>query len=391
MRKNPYYRVKYLAGVPYLLTFGQGNADFKHDMRLNETSVFLWEQLDKVADIEELITVCAEHFQCREEDYSAVEEGVRQFVNTLYQHGIILPPKETAWGMNCCKILKIAGLFLKLYGPECAFAKELLDFETEEEFSADSPVQEICLQMKPPVYTENGALLLRNQSLIVVESEDQYVLLFPELKQIREAHVAKDGKRVIIYCVPELSEETTVEVSYVIRIAFLYVAQLKNMLAVHSASVLYRDKAWLFSAPSGMGKTTHTRIWQDVYETPVINGDINLITVENGIAIVHGIPWCGTSGIYTKKSYPLGGVVFLMQGADNKISSLSGDQKQLRLLHRSISPCWKEEMQEKNYKMVEALADKTLICQLTCNQDKEAAVYSKRAIDAYLDNNLQLC
>ena len=386
MKRNPYYRLKYIAGIPYLLAYGQGNADFKHDIRLNETSVFLWEQLENAADTEEMIALCAEHFQCPEEDYPGMEAAVRQFVNNLYQQGIILPEKDNALGMSCYKSLKIAGLFLKLYGPEWTFAKELLDFETEEAFSADASIQEICVQTTPPVYTENGTLILRNQSLVVVDNETNYILLFPDLKQIREAHIGKDGKRVIIYCIPDIAEETATEVSYAIRIAFLYFAQLKNMMAVHSASVLYRDIAWLFSAPSGTGKTTHTQLWREVYETPVINGDINLIAIENDIAVVHGIPWCGTSGVYSKQSYPLGGIILLAQSADNKIVNLSEEQKQLRLLHRSISPRWKEEMQERNCNMVEMLSDKILICHLACNREKEAAAYSKQAIDAYLDN-----
>lgn len=391
MKKNPYYRLKYIAGIPYLLTFGQGNADFKHDMRLNETSAFLWEQLENVADTKGLAALCAERFPCSEEEYPMMEASVARFVNTLYRQGVILPEEGNALGMNCYKSLKIAGLFLKLYGPEQAFAKELLDFETEEEISADAPVQEICVQTKLPAYTENGALILRNQSLVVMENEAKYVLLFPDLKQIREAHVAKNGTRVIIYCMSDIAEETATEVSYAIRIAFLYFAQLKNMMAVHSASVLYRDKIWLFSAPSGTGKTTHTQLWREVYETPIINGDINLVAIENDIAVVHGIPWCGTSGVYSKESYPLGGIVLLSQGTENEIVTLSEEQKLLQVLHRSISPGWKEELQEKNYRVVEALSEKIMICHLSCTRDKEAAAYSKTAIDAFLENNLQFC
>ena len=93
MKKNPYYRLKYIAGIPYLLAFGQGNADFKHDMRLNETSAFLWEQLERVSDAEELIALCADHFQCPKEDYPVMEASIRQFVNSLYYQEIILPQK----------------------------------------------------------------------------------------------------------------------------------------------------------------------------------------------------------------------------------------------------------------------------------------------------------
>ncbi len=387
MRKNPYYRLKYIAGVPYLLTFGQGNADFKHDLRLNETSVFLWEQLEKVSDIEELMELSRAYFQCSQEQYQQMEASVREFVSTLYRKGILLPKENVVKNTLPYKVLEIAGLFFRLYGPAKAFAEELLAFETSKEFPDDSPVQEICVQMGFPQQTENGTLILRKESLSIVEGIDTYRLFFPASNQILETHISKDGKNATIYCVPELTSEGVNEISYAMRICFLYYAQLHGMLAIHSSSILYKEKIWLFSAPSGTGKSTHAQLWQDIVHTPIVNGDLNLITIKDNIPSVHGIPWCGTSGIYDVHTHPLGGVIFLKQGLENQVSSLSEDQKQLYLLHRSISPAWIEVMQERNISMIESLYDKILICRLTCNKEEEAVHCIKKAIDAYLVNS----
>ena len=51
---------------------------------------------------------------------------------------------------------------------------------------------------------------------------------------------------------PDISEE----IFFAIRTIFLYNASFKGMYAIHSASVLYKDKAWLFSGHSGAGKST---------------------------------------------------------------------------------------------------------------------------------------
>ena len=62
---------------------------------------------------------------------------------------------------------------------------------------------------------------------------------------------------------------------------FLFAAQKHGKFAIHSASILYKEKAWLFSGHSGMGKSTHTQMWHDLLQTPYLNGDLNLLAMEN--------------------------------------------------------------------------------------------------------------
>ncbi len=391
MKKNPYYRLKYIAGVPYLLTFGQGNADFKHDLCLNDTSVFLWGQLESAADAEELIAICADYFQCSQEQDSSMEISVKDFVRTLYSKGILLPEKDIANGVSAYKTFEIAGLFIRIYGPATIFSKELLSFESFKDFPDNSPHLQIYVQAFRPSHTKNGTLLLRNESLSIAENAEEYLLFFPAFKNIFEAHINKNGRTATIFCTPEMTQMTTEEISYVIRILFLYFAQWHHMLAIHSSSILYREKIWLFSAPSGTGKSTHSQLWHDLLGTPIVNGDLNLIAPENHSPVVHGIPWCGTSGIYDCQSYPLGGVIFLKQGPENHVSDLSDDLKQLYLLHRCISPTWTEAMQERTMNMIESFYDKILTCHFTCNTNQDAVFCIKQTIDTYLDNNLQSC
>ena len=313
MKRNPYYRIEYIAGLPYLLAFGQANADFKHDVRLNETSVFLWEHLELVSSAKELASLCARHFHCPAEQYEVLEATTISFVNSLRQMDILLPEESVAKNNPLYKSLEIAGLFLKLHGPSGAFAQELIAFETQKEFPDDAPIQNVDIRTAPPTHTENGTLLLRNKELFVIKSKNKYILFFPASEYISEVRISTTGRDVSIFCTPIFTEDAVNEISYAIRIAFLFFAQQHNMLAIHSASILYRDKVWLFSAPSGTGKSTHAAFWKDLFGTPIVNGDLNLIGLQDGMPVVHGIPWCGTSEIFDTHSYPLGGIVFLNQ------------------------------------------------------------------------------
>lgn len=385
MKRNPYYRLEYIAGLPYLLAFGQANADFKHDVRLNETSIFLWEHMEQVSSAKELASLCAEYFHCPSEQSDVLEATTLSFVNSLRQMNILLPEESDAPNIPFYKSLEIAGLFLKLHGPSDAFASELMDFETHKEFPDDAPIQNIIIKTAPPAHTENGTLLLRNKELFIMKSEDKYILFFPASQYISEVRISTTGRNVSIFCTPIFTEDAVNEISYAIRIAFLFFAQQYNMLAIHSASILYRDRVWLFSAPSGTGKSTHASYWKDLFDTPIVNGDLNLIGMQDGLPAVHGIPWCGTSQIFDTHSYPLGGIIFLNQGSKNRSGALSPERKQLLMLHRSISPSWDSAMQQKNLDFIRTVSDQIFICHLFCTKTEDAATYLRNAIDTYLD------
>ena len=106
--------------------------------------------------------------------------------------------------------------------------------------------------------------------------------------------------------------------------------------------------------------------------------------MENGRPIVYGIPWCGTSGIYDVKTYPLGGIILLKQSGSNHIADLSVKEKQLAILQRFISPVWTDEQLDYNLTIAASLAECSFICRLHCNVSSEAIEIIKAKIDEYL-------
>lgn len=98
------------------------------------------------------------------------------------------------------------------------------------------------------------------------------------------------------------------------------------------------------SGPSGAGKSTHTALWNRLFETPLLNGDLNLIGIADGAPFVYGLPWCGTSGIYTPKTCPLGGITLLKRAASDSDNPMTEDEQQLSVMHRLISPSWTKDM-----------------------------------------------
>jgi hypothetical protein len=283
------------------------------------------------------------------------------------------------------KYLNIGGLIMKLSGDSAMFSSEFDAFEicnkNEMSQNLSSPDLEIRVHNTFLSNYEYGRLLLRSTELEIFEREEDYLFLFPRAVHIDSAFLKKDGTCADFFCHPVSDENFVTDLFHAIRFIYLYTAQKHEIFALHSASILYREKIWLFSGPSGTGKSTHTNLWKEIFHTPVINGDLNLIALTGHGAVTHGLPWCGTSQISDTHSYPLGGIILLKQAAEDYIVELSEDEKALMTMQRLISPCWNPAQLQANLDFTQKLSKQVLICRLCCTKNRSAAEVMKEYID----------
>ncbi len=93
----------------------------------------------------------------------------------------------------------------------------------------------------------------------------------------------------------------------------------------HSVAFLWRGRAWLLTAPSGTGKSTQFLNWRRQFpgEIIMICGDMPVLERREDSSVwVHPTCWTGKENIGSFRSAPLGGVVLLRQGKENRIETL---------------------------------------------------------------------
>lgn len=107
---------------------------------------------------------------------------------------------------------------------------------------------------------------------------------------------------------------------------------------LHSSAIEYGGKAYLFSGPSGMGKSTHTRLWQQLFgeAAQVFNDDKPALRCIDGKWFAYGTPWCGKDGINQNKKVPLGGICFLRRGEENSIRRLDSKEAATNILSQTM-------------------------------------------------------
>ena len=407
MKQNPNYILCQISNVPYLLPVGQAIADHKRGLKTNATGVFLWNLLKKEHTLDEILMECASYYEIPREQLPEFRQDITHFIQQLCAYDILIDSEKLT--DNTCVysqlqasrdtalklkehpslfaeprkyLLSIGGLTLSLLCPPEAFPSEFTSFLIKEYSSGSYSIhQEIILHSGCPTRHTEGTVLLQNKDLIILEEKTQYLLFFPSAKNHLEIHINKAGSIAHCYCLPPYHHDFHYDFFHAVRLVYLYLAQQHNMVALHSASILYQDKLWLFSGQSGTGKSTHTNLWNRLYHTPIINGDLNLLSTVNDIPVVHGIPWCGTSGICSTKTYTLGGIILLKQAEENHIEFLSPDQKIVSVSQRLISPAWNKEMWNKTLEYISSLEEHILICKLHCTKEKEAVDTIKEEID----------
>ena len=148
----------------------------------------------------------------------------------------------------------------------------------------------------------------------------------------------------------------------------------------HCSAVAVEGKGYLFAAPSGTGKSTHTRLWRELLgeRAVMINDDKPLIRVaEDGAARVYGTPWDGKHHLSTNISAPVRGICLLERGAENRILRISREEARAGLLRQ----CYRPENPESLRRTLELLEKmQTDFFRLWCRPEKAAAELAWRCM-----------
>ncbi len=94
-------------------------------------------------------------------------------------------------------------------------------------------------------------------------------------------------------------------------------------MMLHASAVAVDGRAYLFSANSGVGKSTHTAYWKQIFKNAVIiNDDKPAIRYLNGALYVYGTPFSGKHDISVNDKFLMGGICFLERGSQNEIAEI---------------------------------------------------------------------
>ena len=108
---------------------------------------------------------------------------------------------------------------------------------------------------------------------------------------------------------------------------------------MHGAVIAVDNKAYMFTAPSGTGKTTHIMKWLNKgLGAYVVNGDKPLIKITKSSVIACGTPWRGNENLGVNTMVPLSSIVLMERSEENYIEEISFGQAIPSLLQQIYIP-----------------------------------------------------
>ena len=150
----------------------------------------------------------------------------------------------------------------------------------------------------------------------------------------------------------------------------------RDTLLLHGSTVAVDGQAYLFTAPCGTGKSTHTRLWREQFgdRAVMVNDDKVFLQLRQDSVWAYGSPWTGKHGIGTNISVPLKGICFLQRGTENQIQKAIPEKWLPELIRQSFLP-------EQRYSdLVLQLAQMIPLWEMSYTKDPQAATVAFEAM-----------
>ena len=143
----------------------------------------------------------------------------------------------------------------------------------------------------------------------------------------------------------------------------------------HGSVIAVDGKGYLFTAKSGTGKSTHTKLWREVFgeRAVMVNDDKPLLGISDNQVIAYGTPYNGKHHIGNNISVPLKGICILQRNKENIIKKVNKMAVYSMLIQQIYRPSDRDRL-KRTLELVDKMSENIDIYVLGCNMDREAAI-----------------
>ena len=158
----------------------------------------------------------------------------------------------------------------------------------------------------------------------------------------------------------------------------------QDTVMLHGSTVAVDGCAYLFTAPCGSGKSTHTRLWREFFgeRAIMVNDDKPFLKITPSGVYAYGSPWSGKHGLASNVCVPLKGICLLHRGRENFIQPIES-AKIIDMLYKQVHTSTTVSLRQKALSLVDALVEMVPLWDMYCNKELDAAkvAYSAMSCD----------
>lgn len=215
---------------------------------------------------------------------------------------------------------------------------------------------------------------------LIVEFEPQFEMLKTRASKYETTDETKVNLKMMLNKEKLRKEEGSLEVSeYIAFGSSFYEALVKfNGCLLHASAVVVDDEAYLFSAPCGTGKSTHTSLWMKYLADKkpyILNDDKPAIRVIKDEVFAYGTPFSGKYDMSENKKVKVKAICFLEQAKTNSIRKLDSKEAIDLFMGQTINSLQKEDT-ILFLQTLDNILKKVPVFKLCCDMSKEAVELS---------------
>ena len=143
---------------------------------------------------------------------------------------------------------------------------------------------------------------------------------------------------------------------------------------MHGSAVEFDRRAYLFTAKSGVGKTTHTMLWKQEFgdAVSIINGDKPILRRVGEDFNVYGTPWSGKEHYNTNMSAPLSAICVIERGERNECVELS-EREAVKAVMGQVMMHSDKTLALRQLRLIDMLIKQVPVYKMYCLPNAEAA------------------
>ena len=155
-------------------------------------------------------------------------------------------------------------------------------------------------------------------------------------------------------------------------VGFYSYMSLKDTILMHASAVEYEGQGIVFTAASGVGKTTQAELWAKYKNVKILNGDKVFLKQEEDGIYAWGSPWKGSSPYACNENAKLRAIVVLEQAEENSIQKLNVLESMQYFVPHIFFPCWDEVCEHAVLTFLDKVLEETEVYLLKCRPDEDA-------------------
>ncbi|MBR3149414.1 MAG: hypothetical protein IKF64_04515 [Eubacterium sp.] len=153
-----------------------------------------------------------------------------------------------------------------------------------------------------------------------------------------------------------------------------------DRLVFHGAVISYDNCGYIFTAPSGTGKTTHIRLWHKyIGGVDVVNGDKPILHITENKVNAYATPYAGKEGYQNHSLIELKGICLIEQAKENSIERIEVSDCLSRIMSQIYKP-YDAVATVKTLELLDKLLRNIPVYLLKCNMEEDAVKCSFEAL-----------